>query len=184
MHCEGLGVYSLQCTVRGRGVPTTLYCKGQGVYSLHCTVRDMGCTHRTVLRGVGGDVFEGPLDVLVLGQLPCEVAGVHAAQTQQAIVGRQHTAVEQHDLLVLMISPAHTAPAGQYYTNNTSWSVLHKHHLVSTTHTAPSGQDYTHHLVRTTQTPSGQYYTNTSWSVLYKQHQLVSTTHIAPAGQY
>lgn len=97
----------------------------------------MECTHRTVLRGVRCDVFEGPLDVLVLGQLPGEVAGVHAAETQQAIVGRQHAAVEQHDLLVLMVSPAQTAPA------------------VSTTQT-PSGQYYTQTA------PSGQYYTNTN----------------------
>ena len=128
-------MYSLHCTVRGRGVLTTLYCKGQGC--THCTVRDMECTHRTVLRGVRCDVFEGPLDVLVLGQLPGEVAGVHAAETQQAIVGRQHAAVEQHDFLVLMVSPAQTAPA------------------ISTTQT-PSGQYYTQTA------PSGQYYTNTN----------------------
>ena len=97
------------------------------MYPPHC--KGQGYTHRTVLRGVGCDVFEGPLDVLVLGQLPGEVAGVHAAQTQQAIVGRQHAAVEQHDLLVLMVSPAQTAP--------------HTAQLVSTTHIAPSGQYYT-----------------------------------------
>ena len=154
------------------------------MYPPHC--KGQGYTHRTVLRGVGCDVFEGPLDVLVLGQLPGEVAGVHAAQTQQAIVGRQHAAVEQHDLLVLMVSPAqtaphtaqlvstthiapsgqhytHRAPSGQYYTNSTSWSVLHKRHLVSTIQTAPAGQ----------------YYTNTIWSVLHKQHQLISTTQTA-----
>ena len=190
--CTVKGWGCTHCNVLWRvgGVLTAMYW-GVGVYPPHC--KGQGYTHRTVLRGVGCDVFEGPLDVLVLGQLPGEVAGVHAAQTQQAIVGRQHAAVEQHDLLVLMVSPAqaaphtaqlvsttHIAPSGQYYTNSTSWSALH------TQSTIWSVLYKQHHLVSTIQTaPSGQYYTNsTIWSVLYKQHHLVSTIQTAPAGQY
>ena len=82
-----------------------LYCERYGITS-------SVSTHGTVLRGVGGDVLEGPLDVLVLGQLPGELARVHAAEAQQTVVGRQHAAVKQHDLLVLMVSPAQTACSG------------------------------------------------------------------------
>ena len=53
-----------------------------------------GSTHGAVLSRVGSDVFEGPLQVLVAGQLPGEGAGLGAAEAQQAVVGRQRAPVK------------------------------------------------------------------------------------------
>lgn len=49
------------------------------------------------------EVFEGPLDVLVGGQLAREGGRELAAQAQDAVVGGQHAAVEQHHLLVVVV---------------------------------------------------------------------------------
>ena len=37
------------------------------------------------------------------GQLPCEGAGLGAAESQQAVVGRQRAPVEQHHLVVVVV---------------------------------------------------------------------------------
>ena len=52
-----------------------------------------------VLGGVGRDVLEGPLEVLVQGQLPGELLGLLAAHPQEAVVGGEHHAVECNNLL-------------------------------------------------------------------------------------
>lgn len=49
-------------------------------------------------------VLEGPLDVLVLRQLASEGGRLLAAHAQDAVVGGQHAAVEQHHLLVIVVS--------------------------------------------------------------------------------
>ena len=60
-------------------------------------------THPGVLAGVGRQVLEGPLDVLVRGQLAREAGRLLAAHAQDAVVGGQHAAVEQHHLLVIVV---------------------------------------------------------------------------------
>lgn len=49
------------------------------------------------------EILEGPLDVLVRSQLPCERRGLLTAETQDAIVGRQHPTVEEHYILIIMV---------------------------------------------------------------------------------
>lgn len=49
------------------------------------------------------EVLEGPLDVLVRSQLPGEGRGLLAAEPQDAVVGRQHPAVEEHHVLIVMV---------------------------------------------------------------------------------
>ena len=56
-----------------------------------------------VLGGVGSDVLEGPLQVLVDGQLTGEGPGLLAAHPQQTVIRRKHHPVESHHLGVLMI---------------------------------------------------------------------------------
>lgn len=51
-----------------------------------------------------GDVFEGPLDVLMLGELSCESAWLLATHPQQSVVRRQHYAIKHHHILVIMVS--------------------------------------------------------------------------------
>lgn len=53
---------------------------------------------------MGREVFEGPLYVLVRGQLAGEGGRLLAAHAQDGIVRRQHPAVEQHHLLIIVIS--------------------------------------------------------------------------------
>lgn len=60
-------------------------------------------TYSWVLTGVRGEVLEGPLDVLVRSQLPGEGRGLLAAQAQDAVVGGQHPAVEEHHILVVVV---------------------------------------------------------------------------------
>lgn len=50
------------------------------------------------------EVLKGPLDVLVRGQLPGKGGGRLAAHSQDAVVRRQHPAVKQHHLLVVVVS--------------------------------------------------------------------------------
>ena len=73
----------------------------KNLYPTHTKV--ITITHGAVLRGVGCDVLEGPLQVLVAGQLPCECAGLGAAESQQAVVGGQRAPVEQHHLVVVVV---------------------------------------------------------------------------------
>ena len=61
------------------------------------------CTHPGVLAGGRRQVLEGPLDVLVRGELPGEGGRLLAAHAQDAVVGGQHAAVEQHHLLVVVV---------------------------------------------------------------------------------
>jgi len=49
------------------------------------------------------EVLEGPLDVLVRGELPREGGRLLAAHPQDAVVGGQHAAVEEHHLLVVVV---------------------------------------------------------------------------------
>jgi len=51
------------------------------------------------------DILKRPAYVLVLSQLACEGARLLAAHAQDAIVCRKHCSVDDHDLLILMISP-------------------------------------------------------------------------------
>lgn len=55
-----------------------------------------------------GDVLEGPLDVLVGGELTGEGARLLAAETQEAVVGREHHAVEENYVLVLVVRSGRT----------------------------------------------------------------------------
>ena len=54
---------------------------------------------------MGGDVAESPLDVLVLRQLQAEVSRLQAAHLEDGVVGRQHAPVDQHHVLVVVVSP-------------------------------------------------------------------------------
>lgn len=56
-----------------------------------------------VLAGVRREVLEGPLDVLVRGEQACEGGRLLAAQAQDAVVSRQHGAVKQHHLLIVVV---------------------------------------------------------------------------------
>ena len=47
-------------------------CTGRGMCEKGVRIQER--TYRGVLGGVGGDVLEGPLHVLVLGELACERA--------------------------------------------------------------------------------------------------------------
>lgn len=51
-----------------------------------------------------GDVFKGPLDVLMLGELSCESARLLATHPQQSVVRWQHYAIKHHHILVIMVS--------------------------------------------------------------------------------
>lgn len=62
-----------------------------------------GRAYPWVLAGVGREVFKGPLDVLVGRQLAGEGGRLLAAHAQDGVVRRQHAAVEQHHLLVVVI---------------------------------------------------------------------------------
>ena len=61
-------------------------------------------TGKSVLSGVGRDVLEGPLKVLVLGQLASEGPGLLAAHPEQAVVGGQHDSVKVDDIGILVVS--------------------------------------------------------------------------------
>ena len=56
-----------------------------------------------ILRRVGRDVLEGPLQVLVHRQLARESGRLLAAHSKQAVVSGQHHAVESYHLRVFMI---------------------------------------------------------------------------------
>ena len=61
-------------------------------------------TYCSVLSWIRGDVFEGPLDVLVHGQLSGKGPRLLTAHAENAVVRRQHATVEQHHVLVVMVS--------------------------------------------------------------------------------
>lgn len=58
----------------------------------------------SVLSGVGRDVLESPLKVLMLRELTSEGSRLLAAHPQEAVVGRQHDAVEVDHVGVFVIS--------------------------------------------------------------------------------
>lgn len=76
---------------------------------------DAASTDRAVLRRVRGDVLEGPLQVLVVGQLAGEGSALRTAEPQQAVVGGQRAPVEQHHLVVVVVGAGRRArgQAGQ-----------------------------------------------------------------------
>ena len=56
-----------------------------------------------VLGGVGRDVLERPLNVLVLGQSATECSGLSATEAEEAVVRRQHRSVEVHNVGVFVV---------------------------------------------------------------------------------
>lgn len=95
-------------------------------------------TYPRVLTSVRGEVLEGPLDVLVRSQLPGEGGGLLAAQAQDAVVGGQHPAVEEHHILVIVVCK--DVIEGNVLGHH---GVLHdKAHVLGTVHThvVPEGQ--------------------------------------------
>lgn len=66
-------------------------------------IRNRDSTHPGILAGVWRQVLEGPLDVLVRGELAGEGGRLLAAHAEDAVVGGQHAAVEQHHLLVVVV---------------------------------------------------------------------------------
>jgi len=57
-----------------------------------------------VVHVVGGDVLEGPLDVLVAGEVSGETPRLLATQPQNAVVRGQHVPIEHQQLLVVVVS--------------------------------------------------------------------------------
>ena len=52
---------------------------------------------------MGGDVSEGPLNILVGGQVPGECRRLHAAHPQDAVICRQRGPVRHDHLLVFVV---------------------------------------------------------------------------------